>query len=255
MLAPHATSGGNTGASSFGGTPDQIVSPARRLVIPTRERSEPGGIALRPPLWILSSDASGCPTSPAFGRSGDFPLKINESSCRPEFPFRNAPPPKQKISVGLSAATHKLRVKHSPFPNRWRGPRAPPFSFCIFSAARATPSTCHPEAPFFGAEGSLQPAGSADAAGESIGPSAAKNAGLRMTTQNRSRRLLRGKMSSFRALVKAVQRLTEIHGHYGQLSNSENNGKLAGRNASPTSQPPLLSTTYRRIILPATFKP
>jgi len=36
---------------------------------------------------------------------------------------------------------------------------------------------CHPEAPFFGAEGPVQPAGSAAAAGESIGPSARKKRG------------------------------------------------------------------------------
>jgi hypothetical protein len=44
------------------------------------------------------------------------------------------------------------------------------------------PGACHPEAPFFGAEGPMQFAGVANAADKSMGPSRAQNAGLRMTT-------------------------------------------------------------------------
>ncbi len=73
-----------------------------------------------------------------------------------------------------------------------------------FVGSCATLSTCHPEAPSFGAEGPMQSAGVTGAADESIDPSARKKRGPQDDN------------GEFRALVKAGQRLAEIHVHYEQ---------------------------------------
>jgi len=85
--------------------------------------------------------------------------------------------------------------------------------------ASAVPSACHPEPPSFGAEGSMHPAGSTDAANESIDPSARKKSEPLDDNQKppvSSVPSVVKDVDVFRAFVKAGQRLAEIHVHYEQ---------------------------------------
>lgn len=68
----------------------------------------------------------------------------------------------------------------------------------------AAATNCHSEGPPLGAEGSMQPAGSIDAADPSIDPSTRKGRGSQDDT------------GVFKAFVSAGQRLAEIHVHYEQ---------------------------------------
>jgi predicted helicase len=79
------------------------------------------------------------------------------------------------------------------------------------------PKTCHPAAPPFGAEGSMQPAGSIGTSDDSIDPSARKKRGPQDDNAHKSSVTSVVKdLEVFSAFVKAGQRLADIHVHYEQ---------------------------------------